>query len=265
MNTFNSTMAKGRRFAAAPMRAAIVCLVAGAVGGIVSADTLQLKDGTLIAGSYLGGDYKQVDFKTDRGDIRSIRMEEIRAIFMGSGTPDAAGAASLAAANVPAGMTITIRTTDNIDSNVNGVGEEFRGVVAEAVSYQGEVLIPADTSVTLEVTKVEQAGALSGKDEIAIRIKTLSLNGRDYVVAAGYAEIASAEKASKTAELAGAGAAGGAVLGWVLGGEQKVKKAAEYGMIGGAGAAAIAATRGSVVKVPSESLLSFTLASPLVL
>ena len=71
-----------------------------------------------------------------------------------------------------------------------------------------------------------------------------------------FAEIAGDGKTMKTAKRAGVGAAAGAIIGAIAGGG----KGAAVGAGVGAGAGTVySATKGETVRIPSETLLSFSL------
>ena len=82
------------------------------------------------------------------------------------------------------------------------------------------------------------------------------IGGREYAVNTNYAEVEGKSKTKQTAKTAGGGAALGAIIGAIAGGG----KGAAIGAGVGAGAGTVySATRGSNVRIASETLLTFSL------
>ncbi|MDA0204159.1 MAG: hypothetical protein O3A53_18340 [Acidobacteria bacterium] len=82
----------------------------------------------------------------------------------------------------------------------------------------------------------------------------MTIDGRETAVTSNFAELSSKSKTTQTAKTAGGGAAIGALIGAIAGGG----KGAAIGAGVGAGAGTVySGTRGTSVKVPSETLLTF--------
>ena len=104
--------------------------------GVAAADTLELKDGRVLKGKYLGGTQAVLRFEVS-GEVQTYNTNDIVALtFTGhSGTAAAAlaPAAASAAANtsaggdvtIPAGETLLVRMIDGVDSAKNHVGDVF--------------------------------------------------------------------------------------------------------------------------------------------
>src|SRR5712692_4025755 len=117
-------------------------LVALALGlffvGIAAADTLELKDGRVLKGKYLGGTQAVMRFEIN-GEVQTFSTTDIVALtFTGnSGTAAPAAASSVAPANstassasggnvtIPAGQSLLVRMIDGVDSSKNHVGDVF--------------------------------------------------------------------------------------------------------------------------------------------
>jgi outer membrane lipoprotein SlyB len=237
------------------------------------ADTLQLKNGSSVDGTYLGGDSREVRFLGSNGSAKSYSLNDVWRISFGSAAsesitspnpaPSPASSRSAAAAaapaprySVPAGTVVNVRMIDSIDSDVNGVGERFRASLDEALVVNGREVAPKGADAVVQVARVEQSGVVSGKDEVAVELAAIIINGREYSVNSNYAEVASKGKTGQTAKTAGGGAALGAIIGAIAGGG----KGAAIGAGVGAGAGTVySATRGEKVRIPSETLLMFAL------
>jgi hypothetical protein len=149
---------------------------------------------------------------------------------------------------------------DSIDSDVTGVGERFRASIDDPVSMNGEVVIPRNADATVQVARVEQSGAISGSDEVALKLYNLTIGGRSYELATNYAELKSEGKGASTAKTTAVTTGVGAIIGGIIGGG----KGAAIGAGAGAGTGvAVSASRGKKLSIPSESRMDFVLREPL--
>ena len=159
---------------------------------------------------------------------------------------------------VPAGTKIEVRTNQTIDMKNTSDGRIFSGVVNQDVmDSNGNLVIPKGANAELIVRNV------SSKDML-VDLESVTANGRRYVVSASEYNQGSKSglgKNKRTGEYVGGGAALGAIIGAIAGGG----KGAAIGALGGgaAGAGAQVLTRGSSVRIPAESVLTFRLEQPL--
>jgi hypothetical protein len=235
----------------------------------LSADSLRLKNGQTVDGTFLGGDSREVKFLQSNGSVKNYPVSEVTTISFGDSemavtaptvTPAVSApkvtASQATGKRVPAGTVVTIRMIDAIDSDINGVGERFRASLEEPLMVDGREVAPKGADAIVTVAKVDQAGKISGKEEVAVELAGLTINGKEYAVSTNYAEVEGKSKTKSTAKTAGGGAALGAIIGAIAGGG----KGAAIGAGVGAGAGTVySATRGSNVRIPSETLLTFSL------
>jgi hypothetical protein len=143
---------------------------------------------------------------------------------------------------------------DAIDSDTAAVGDRFHASLDEALVVNGRELAPRGADAMVQLAKVDQAGRIRGREEIAIELASVTIDGRETMITSNFAELSSKSKTAQTAKTAGGGAAIGALIGVLAGGG----KGAAIGAGVGAGAGTVySATRGTSVKVPSETLLTF--------
>jgi hypothetical protein len=166
---------------------------------------------------------------------------------------------------VPAGKEISVRTDETIDSGRATEGQTFAAeVTRDVVDRDGSVAIPRGASARIMVKSASKGGHFHGASDLVLDLASVSIDGRRYrlntddVVKRGKDGVGANRR---TAKFAGGGAALGAVIGAIAGGGT----GAAIGAGAGAGAGAIGeiATKGSRVKVPVESILTFRLESPL--
>ena len=251
----------------------LACLAVATLG----ADSLRLKSGEMVDGTFLGGDSREVKFLRSDGSVKNYSVSDVVAVSFGDAEMAAAptaptrpaapvapkpGRTRSAGKVVPSGTVVTVRMIDSIDSDVNGVGERFRASLDEALIVDGREIAPRGADAIVTVAKVDQAGKVRGREEVAVELAGLMIGGEEYAVNTNYAEVAGKSKTKETAKTAGGGAALGAIIGAIAGGG----KGAAIGAGVGAGAGTVySATKGSNVRIPSETLLTFSLREDLVM
>lgn len=166
------------------------------------------------------------------------------------------------AVTVPAGVAIRVRTIDPIDVNSAQPGARFRGSLADPMTnLNGAVLIPRGAPVQLSVVSVRRAGRIKGRDQIDLKVDSISFNGRTHPVTSTIAESRGKSQGNRTLRGTGIGAGAGALIGGLAGGGTGLAVGALVG--GGGGTAVAAATDRPHLSIPPESVLSFQLQSPL--
>ena len=249
-----------------------VCVISVCVlllSGLALADELHLRNGAVITGSYIGGDTRSVRFIGPDGNVQMYSVDGVASIHFVTAAavaptvaapPPSRTVSSQPAVTVPAGTEITVRLIDSIDADITGAGERFRASIDDPISVDGRIVVPRHADASVQVTRVEQGGAVRGRDEVALKLYDITLNGRVYEIATNYAEVRGKGKTGKTVRNATLGGVGGAVIGGILGGG----KGAAIGAGAGAGTGvAVAAARGTKLRIPSESRLGFVLRAPL--
>ncbi len=162
---------------------------------------------------------------------------------------------------IPEGTQIAIRLIDPLDTSKNQVGDRFRASIAHSIRVNDQVAIPTGADVEGRVVDVKDATHFTGKSVLAVELTNLQMGGKNYELHTEEYRKEGAARGKNTAEKVGGGAAVGAIIGAIAGGG---KGAAIGSVIGaGAGGGVQAATKGQQIKLPTESVMSFNLASPL--
>jgi hypothetical protein len=254
------------------------------------ADTLTLKDGRTINGTYLGGTSRQVRMEVGDG-IQTFEIGRISGIQFGSGTapsaraddppappadppraqqrergnvfrPDPSSETTPARSGMelPAGTVLTVRMIDPVDSEVSHVGETFRASIDEPVVVGSDQVIPRGADVVVKLVDDKQSGKISGKTELTLDLVSVFVNGKIVDINTESVTRESSSRAGRSGKVIGGTAALGAIIGALAGGG----KGAAIGAAGGAGVgtAAQVATKGQRVHIPSETRLTFTLEYP---
>lgn len=171
--------------------------------------------------------------------------------------------------SIPAGTQLQIRTNEAINANAQTANRSYSAEIAQdVIGDNGRVLIPRGSQAQLTVGKVSAGNMGTGSNEVALALQSVTVNGMTYQITSNPVKQQSSDERGigankRTATMTGGGALLGTVIGAVAGGGKGALIGAIVG--GGAGAAAQVATRGSEVKVPAETLLTFKLDQPLTL
>jgi hypothetical protein len=220
----------------------------------MAADTVTLRNGRVVTGTYLGGSSREV--KLDVGDhLQTLDVEEIASIQFGS-APDAATPAAPRTV-LPAGTRFVIRMIDGVDSERNTIGQTFAASLDEPVMINGEAVIPRGADVVVKLVDDKESGKLTGRTTLTLDLMSVKVNGRMVDVNTETVTEESSSRGARTAKMAGGGALLGTIIGAVAGGG----KGAAIGLGAGAGAGAGAEilTKGQRVHIPSETRLTFAL------
>jgi hypothetical protein len=247
------------------------------------ADSLQLKNGSLIKGRYLGGTETEITFQvgssTQRyaiADVASITFDQPVAPSVRNGAPQLESRPSedrmapaardsrigrdaprSAFRTVPAGTSIMIRTIDAIDSDHNQVGDKFQASLEQPIVVDDVVVVPKGADVYGHLTEATEAGKIQGRSQLKLELTGIVVKGQTIPLVTGDYSVSGSSRGASSAKRIGGGAAGGALLGALIGGGKGAAIGAGVGA--GAGTAVQVATKGPQVHVPSETLLQFTL------
>ncbi len=260
-------------------------VLGAALAGAAAADTLELKDGRVLQGKYLGGTQATLRFEIN-GEVQAFSTNEVVALTFtrGSSQPMAApapapaasapapAAAPMPASNlaaqasnsgsvtVPAGQSLLVRMIDGVDSAKNHVGDIFHASLETDLNINGQLVARKGTDVYGRLATAEKAGNFSGKSELQLELTRMVIDGHDYPLISSDYNVQGKGRGGDTAKKVGGGAVLGAIIGGIAGGGKGAAIGAAAG--GGAGAAVQVITKGQQVKVPSETLLEFRLQQP---
>jgi hypothetical protein len=240
-----------------------------------AADTLELKDGRVLKGKYLGGTQAVLRFELN-GEVQTFNTSDIVALtftdYSRNSGPAVAPAAALAPASsapssasgenvtIPAGQSLLIRMIDGVDSSKNHVGDVFHASLETDLTVGNSIVARKGTDVYGRLAEAKEAGHMSGSSELQLELTRLVIDGKDYPVVSSDYSLKGKGRGSDTAKKVGGGAVAGAIIGAIAGGGKGAAIGAGAGSAAGAGVQVF--TRGQQVKVPSETLLEFRLQQP---
>jgi len=163
-----------------------------------------------------------------------------------------------ASITIPAGASIAVRMTDALDSNTNSAGQTFHATVDSPITLNGNVVVPKGAEAIGRITEVKSSGRFRGRSEISVELTALNFDGKSVAIRTSAHQEDTPSRTTRTAKLAGGGAAVGAIFG-LIGGAPWLGTG-----VGAAAGAVVEVVRGpKPVLIPTESLLLFTLQSPL--
>jgi hypothetical protein len=261
----------------------ILILTLCLVTSLAWADSLELKNGSLIRGRFVSGTETQIVFQVGSSrqtynvaDIVSLKFdsdrpaaETSRMVPETSGREDGLVArpprkaeetiykSSSSSITVPSGTRISVRTIDAIDSTQNQVGDRFQASLEEPVFVDGREILAKGADVYGRLTESKTSGQFTGKSQLTLELTGVVVNGRTIPVSTGEYQLSGKSRGASTAKRTVGGAAVGSIIGAIAGGGKGAAIGAGVG--GGVGAGSEVVTKGDQVKIPSETLLDFTL------
>ena len=241
--------------------------------GAASADTLELKDGRVLKGKYLGGTQAVLRFELN-GEVQTFNTADIVALtFTGHSAPVGAPAAMAPAptsmasnsgaegtVTIPAGQSLLVRMIDGVDSAKNHVGDVFHAGLETDLTIGNTVVARKGTDVYGRLADAQKSGTFTGKSELQLELTRMVIDGKDYPVVSSDYTLQGKGQGASTAKKVGGIAAAGAIIGAIAGGGKGAAIGAAAGGATGAGVQVL--TKGAQVKVPSETLLEFRLQQP---
>jgi hypothetical protein len=162
---------------------------------------------------------------------------------------------------IPAGTTIPIRMVDTLDSGKTQPNTVFHGTLASDLIVDGMIAAKTGSSVTGRVITAKDATHFSGSSELTIELTRIDTVDKPVDVVTDTFDKQGKGRGKNTAVKSGAGAALGGIIGALAGGGKGAAIGAVTG--GGLGAGANGVTRGQQVQIPTETLVTFHLSSPI--
>jgi len=161
---------------------------------------------------------------------------------------------------VAAGTSIAIRLLDPIDSEKAQPGESFRATLDAPLPSDGDA-VPAGYDIKGHIEEAKSSGKFAGQSLLVLELDSISVGGKPYGLEADPYRRQGSNRTTNTAEKVGAGAVIGAIIGGIAGGGKGAGIGAAAG--GGVGGGAQAASKRQPIHLSSETVLNFTLKSPL--
>ena len=230
---------------------ATVALISAAVS---MADTLELANGQVHEGSFMGSSNGIIMFDTG-GGIEAFPEDQVVGVFFSSGVATAEAAKTApepSAVTAPAGTRLMIRTTDAIDSSRNGAGHRFRGQLEGALVVDGVTVAPRGAFVHGIIRSSSQAGRMAGSADLTMEFTDIMVDDQLFPIRTTALITESGGEGRRTAGRTARSAA----VGGLIGGSSGARTGARVGV----GASLL--TSGTSINVPRGTLLETSLAEP---
>lgn len=249
--------------------------------------TVLLRDGTRISGTVTATTPSGITLMGDDKASHTLSMAQVRSVSYDEPQQPGAqpGVANSAAADpvhdehyhpplaaiqsktytLPAGSLLPVRTEETIDAAVATGGQTYAAeVTKDVLDAQGAVVIPRGSNAQIIIRSATKGGRIKGASDLILDLDSVSVAGRLYrldtedMVKKGRDGVGANKR---TGIFTGGGAAVGAIIGAIAGGGKGAAIGAASGAGAGAGAQII--TKGSAIKIPAETVLTFQLATAL--
>ena len=232
----------------------LIAAVAALTTGVLFADTIELADGTLLEGDFVGSSNGIIMFNT--GDnIEAFPESEVVGIFLSAGVDTAAAMLNENAGNitVPSGTRLVVRTSDTVDSRQHRAGHRFRGQLEGALVVDGVTVAPRGTTVHGTILSARQAGNVAGSSELSVEWTDIMIDDRLFPIATTGMTVQTSGEGGRTVGRTARAAAVGGLIGGSSG--------ARTGAAVGAGVSLV--TRGGSVNIPRGTIVEASLRTPL--
>jgi len=264
---------------------------------MVGADTLTLRSGETVQGTWLGGDTRQIRMDL-RGEIRTYDISLIQSVTFTNSPSyqpsrsqvqpepprpqitapdpppdrrpqdiardrdrDRDSDSRSSGVVIPVDTTVSIRMIESVDSETARLGQTFRASLDEPIMVDGREAVPRGADVLTKLVADEQSGKIQGRTVLTLGLSTITVNGQVVDVTSTDVETASGSRSARSGKVIGGTAALGAIIGAIAGGGKGAAIGAGSGAAVGTGAQVL--TAGQRVRIPSETRLTFRLQNPL--
>src|SRR5262249_33236539 len=160
-----------------------------------------MKDGRVVAGTYLGGTARQVRMEVgdrvesyDVSDVTKIEFqsaaaaaapardvrqtevpprERVRLLRPEQSAAAAAPPSAAALVTIPAGTVLKVRMIDSVDSEVSQLGQTFQASLDDPIVVNGETAVPRGADVLAKLVEDKQSGKISGRTELTLDLVSI--------------------------------------------------------------------------------------------
>jgi hypothetical protein len=161
---------------------------------------------------------------------------------------------------LPSGSEISVRLIDPVDSDRNREGDEFRATLEDPITLGNDVVAPKGADAKVRLVSEQESGKLRGRAGLTMQLVSLTVDGKTVPVNSSDVSEYSGSRGARTAKSAAAVGAVGAIIGAIAGGGKGAAIGAGAGAAAGAGAQTV--MKGQQVRIPSETVLTFTTEKP---
>jgi hypothetical protein len=223
---------------------------------------LTRQDGALVEGKLTARDDNSV--KVDVGKVtRSVPKDaiaEMRVVDASAKVPEPPAAARFREYTLPEGTKLSVELITPVHTASSRVEDEVEATLHAPVLLDGIEVLPAGSRVNGMVTSVVPAGKVKGRASLALKFTDLLAREDSYPIQARFGMTAPSTKKEDAMKI-GVPAAGGAIIGAIIGGGKGAAIGATIG--GGGGTAAVLMTPGKDITLSSGTRIAVALDRPI--
>jgi hypothetical protein len=161
---------------------------------------------------------------------------------------------------LPSGSQISVRLIDSVDSDRNREHDEFRATLEDPITLGNDVVVQKGADAKVRLVSEQESGKLTGRAGLTVQLVSITVDGKTVPVSSSDVSEYSGSRGARTAKSAAAVGAVGAIIGAIAGGGKGAAIGAGAGAATGAGAQTV--MKGQQVRIPSETVLTFTTQKP---
>jgi hypothetical protein len=225
------------------------------------ADDLHMRSGQSVEGTFLGADSRHIKFQGPDGQPKTYALTDVEGVSFAAErpapAPKPAPPPKPTSVTVLAGTNLLVRMVDSLDTSKTQTGQLFTATLETNLVANDMIVARKGTTVQGRVTKSSNAGRMAGKSELQLELSNIVINGAAVPISTSGFQQKGKSSGGGTAKKTAAGAGLGAAIGAISG---NAGKGAAIGAVTGVGLSA--ATKGEAIRVPSETLLEFSIAQP---
>jgi hypothetical protein len=221
------------------------------------ADTLQLKDGQVITGTFLGRSSAGIQFTGPDGISRIYASKDVESLAFGPVPTPPPPPPALQQVWVPAGTVLLVRMVEGLDTSTAYTGQVFSATLSVNLAANGYSVAYAGTTVYGQVVEANSAGRAKGTSQLKLQLTQIVVNGNAIPIITDVFDSQGKSSSKRSAKRLLGGAGLGAAIGAIAG---NAGMGAAIGAVSGAVASGV--QKGDQVQIPSETQLSFTLQQP---
>jgi hypothetical protein len=242
---------KGRVFA--------LCIFSLAAVSAASADTLHLKNGQTVSGTFNGRTPQGIQFTGMDGRTLIYPYQEVENLNFGpaQAPPQPAPSERI---TVPPGTILFVRMMDSLDTNSAYTGQVFTATLATDLAAEGYVVARMGTTVYGQVLEANSAGRASGTSQLKLQLTQIVIGETAIPIMTDVFDSKGKSSTRRSFRRLFGGAGLGAAIGAIAG---SAGMGAAIGAVAGSTLAVV--QRGNQVQIPSEAQLEFYLQQPVTL
>lgn len=190
------------------------------------ADTLTMRDGKVITGSYLGGDSRTIRMavgdRVETYSVDDVSMLQFSSKAGSTATPPARPAetgrqsvfrperpptpatSTASGIELSAGTQLTIRMIDDVDSERDRLGQTFKASLDEPVTFGSDVAIPRGADVVVKLVEDKQSGKIQGQTVLTLDLQSVTVNGKVVDITTEEVSQSSESRGAKSGKVIGA-------------------------------------------------------------